>query len=549
MGIQRSAKIFFYSSWFVYLAFFAAISIVFFRATQAGFLTWDDNVLITGNPILQSSFAETVNLSFTTFFHGDYFPATLMSFWVDNLVFDLNPTAMHIENLVLHLLNGLLVFHLLKLITKNFGLSFAIAGIFLFHPAQVESVMWLSERKGLLSGFFILSSTLLFFLHLERSKGKATAVISLLCFALACLAKTNGVLLPVLLFSLAVLYASKSWKDSALRVFPYLIISALISFVRLIAYRSALGEAVSINQVSIFRSDFFVKPFDAIAFYLKVYAWPVRLSAVYPEFSLNSSSIVWAFAAPVMLIGITVVAIRSHEKLAKLGIIWFLLFLFPVIHFIPRINFVSDRYIYLPIIGLACLTVMIVPTKFRTVVFVPLIILFGWTSFKYTEVWTSSINLWKNAIDVVPENNLVVSNYALALQEAGQFEEAVVLYEKIIGSENSSETVNLAYNNLANIYSNSKFSQFSLASSVSLLREGIAKTKKKRDTHELRLNLGMLLSHLGQKEEAKVVLENLLVELDVEQDFRYRSWVPNVKSLLEVLSRGTSPEAKKSSGL
>lgn len=549
MGIRRFLNTFICSNWFVYLAFLAAVSAVFFRTTQAGFLTWDDNVLITGNPILQSSLAEAVKLSFSTFFHGDFFPATLMNFWVDNLLFDLNPQAMHIENLVLHILNGILVFHLLKLITKKFGLSFLIAGIFLVHPAQVESVMWLSERKGLLSGFFNLSSTLMFILHLDRWEGKTAAVISLLCFAVACLAKTNGILLPLLLFSIASLYFARSWKESAIRVLPYVLVSACVAVIRLLAYRSALGEATFTEQASFFRADFFVKPFNAISFYFKLYAWPEKLSAVYPEFLFNSSSVLAASIAAAILIAITVLAFRSDEKVFKLSIIWFLVFLFPVLHFIPRINFVNDRYLYLPIIGLAGLTFTMVPAKIRTVVFVPLFILLGWTSFKYTEVWTSSLNLWKNAIEVVPENNMVVSNYALALQDAGHLEEASVLYGKIIGSENNSETVNLSYNNLANIYSNSKFSQFSLARSVSLLREGIAKTEKMRDTYEMRLNLGMLLNHLSQQKEAKGVLKNLSEDLKVEPDFRYRSWVPKVKSLLEMLDRESSPEAKESSGL
>lgn len=531
------------NSWYVHLGAVIIGSLIFFRTFSAGFLNWDDNVLIVDNPLLKIKFIEALTVSWSTFFHGDYFPVTLMSFWLDNFVFGLDPQIMHVENLLFHILNAVLVFHLIKRITADQVFSIFTACIFLVHPVQVESVMWLSERKGMLSGCFILVSLLLFLLSLDRWKTKGTYVFSNLSFAVACLAKTNGVFLPILLFAICRIYFSKSWKESTILVLPFAIVSCLVSTVRILAYQSGLGKAAVDHSNSLWRGDLFVKIFESIGIYLSRCVWPANLSAIYPEFTMNSISIVLALIASVAVIIVGRWTFQSNDKFRKVCLIWFFIFLLPVLHFIPRINYVNDRYLYLPIVGLAGFTISLIPSRFRAILGFVILITFGSLSISYSTVWTDSLSLWKNVIEVAPASNIALSNYALTLQDAKKLEEAASIYERVIERKIDQATISLAYNNLANIYANRDFEKFSLTRSVALLREGISVSTKVRDTYEMRLNLGMALNQLGQTEEAKAIMQKLLQDLYVEPDFRYRSWIPNVEGLLEKLKSVMRPEA------
>jgi hypothetical protein len=90
----------------------------------------------------------------------------------------------------------------------------------------------------------------------------------------------------------------------------------------------------------------------------------------------------------------------------------------------------------------------------------------------------------------------------------------------------------LAYNNLANIYADSRFSGFAPAKSAELLREGISSAKRVRDTYEMRVNLGNLYLVLGKKDEARAVLTGVLKDLQQETDFRFQYLKPVVEKQL-----------------
>jgi hypothetical protein len=59
-------------------------------------------------------------------------------------------------NVLVHAINGLLLFLVLKRATGMVWRSWMVAALFTLHPLNVESVDWIAERKNLLSLLFFL---------------------------------------------------------------------------------------------------------------------------------------------------------------------------------------------------------------------------------------------------------------------------------------------------------------------------------------------------------------------------------------------------------
>ena len=71
-------------------------------------------------------------------------------------LFALNPAGHHLDSVLIHALNAVLLFLLLAWVTKRVGPSLLVAALFALHPINVESVAWVAERKNVLSTLFFL---------------------------------------------------------------------------------------------------------------------------------------------------------------------------------------------------------------------------------------------------------------------------------------------------------------------------------------------------------------------------------------------------------
>src|ERR1039458_8041503 len=163
------------------------------------FFELDDYVYVTGDPhVLGPLDWATVKWAFTHSFVRNYDPLTFFSHNFDVRMFGLNAGRHHQVNVILHALNAVLLFWVLKRATGFTGRSFVVAALFAVHPIQVENVAWIAERKTILSTVFFLLALGAYRWYACRPRLRRMAVVAFL-YGLGLLAKPQVITLPFVL--------------------------------------------------------------------------------------------------------------------------------------------------------------------------------------------------------------------------------------------------------------------------------------------------------------------------------------------------------------
>ncbi len=322
----------------------ALIALTFGASIEFGFAPIDDSFLIVGNLAVISPTMEAVRLAWTTFDPELYIPLTILSYHVDFLVHHLDPTWMHIEGLVLHMFNTILVFILLR--RWSGGVTPAALGALLFaiHPVQTETVVWLSARKDLLMTLFSLASLLAFERSLVRRPVRWMTLATLL-FAIAMLCKPSAILLPIVMTLRMVMVSGGEWRGWP-RLLPLAGVSVITGVIGIFGKSHLLGlrnfwEVIGTAAQSV------VWTLGKL-----VHVVPLRVSYDLPHPSSMTMVVCAAFCLVLLAL-----AWRTRKKLpmVTLGIVWFLVLLAPAllnsrVGGIPTLA--ADRYAYLPMIGI-----------------------------------------------------------------------------------------------------------------------------------------------------------------------------------------------------
>lgn len=159
-------------------------------------------------------------------------PIAALSFLINDSAWPSDPFSFKYTNLMIHLLNGVLLFGLLRQLAKAnpalpqspFWPLLAMAA-WLFHPLQLSAQMLVVQRMTLLSATFCFIGLWGYIALLQRAKSilSAFAALSVLgiCTILAFLSKENGALLPLfaLVLNATLLRETLAGKPLAIRRF------------------------------------------------------------------------------------------------------------------------------------------------------------------------------------------------------------------------------------------------------------------------------------------------------------------------------------------
>ena len=168
------------------------------------FINLDDTRYIVDNPMVSGGMTwPAVKAAWTTTTELYWAPLLWMSFMLEADLFHLEPWGFHLGNVMLFALNAGLFFVLVRRWSGRTGLALAVAGLWACHPARVESVAWVVERKDVLSGLFFLLGI---GAYVEGRRGtlRQGVIWAWLCMALGGLAKQIVIVMPPILMLLDV---------------------------------------------------------------------------------------------------------------------------------------------------------------------------------------------------------------------------------------------------------------------------------------------------------------------------------------------------------
>jgi tetratricopeptide (TPR) repeat protein len=311
----------------------------------------DDPQYVVDNPVVQRGLSsDGVAWAFTQVHVLNWHPLTWVSHMVDVEIFGVSPGAHHLINVVLHGLNATLVFAALLAMTRALGPSAVVAGLFALHPAHVESVAWIAERKDMLSTLFGLLS-LICWLGYVRRGSRAAYWGSVVIFALSLMSKPMLVTLPcvLLLFDLWPLerLQGPGWLRRRIsEKLPHFALAAASCVITIHAQSYAiwsefpLGARVANALVSYRR-------------YVEMTFWPGELAAHYPFNAIPGAAAI--LGSTLFLIAVTTLVLATLRRRPYLAVGW----LFFLGTLVPAIGLVqvgsqamADRYSYVPITGL-----------------------------------------------------------------------------------------------------------------------------------------------------------------------------------------------------
>jgi tetratricopeptide (TPR) repeat protein len=391
----------------VLLATFAA----YLPVLRGGFTNYDDGLYILDNPMVRNLDWGHFKDIFSTIYQNQYAPIATLIMAIEVKVFGVTPAPLKAVAVLLHIVNTVLVFALIRQLFKRFDYAIITAGLFALNTVQVESVAWLagSMKIGAYSLFFL--AALLAYLRYLQDKSRGWFGASLLLFLLSCLCKEQAIALPVTLLAIDYLYGRRLRDHIVLlEKVPFFIVSIIFAAVTL----SLSGNMQNQEMVNYYLAGqrFVFACFSVVSYVLKLIL-PVNLSAYY-TYPLRGSIPPYYFAAPVfVLLALIALWLSWHKgkRTIVFGIVFFAANIFlPLMSEVLSVRDVmmADRYVYIPAIGFFLLVAYAVgellksKPHLQTAIWAGLVaygLLLAGLTWQRGHVWKDSITLFTDVIN------------------------------------------------------------------------------------------------------------------------------------------------------
>ena len=425
---------------------------IYWPATGHDFLVnWDDPQYVQENPLVKGLTVRHAVSAFTTWHLGNYAPLHLVSYMLDYEVWGLRAFGFVLTNIILHTLNGLLFFLLLRRLAGDRVWILFASLIFLLHPVQVESVVWVSQRKNVLAMFFFLFAFHFYASYRNRDRGNAGGyyALSLAAYLLALLAKSAAIIFPlgILLFDIC-FREERDMRTLLVDKIPFLVVGAVFGVLAVESHSAQhLGGGTAWHGGTPYAT--FLTMTTVLIRYLGMVLWPANLSAYYDppvKTAVDPEVAVAAFLIVLLVLAGGILYRRRRDLF-----FWFALFfvaLLPVFQVVPIVTLMNDRYLYFPMLGGSALlgfaflrdlewSGLARPKPHLVALSLLLLALGGLTvtTFQRIEVWQDSSTLWADAVRKAPGVTVTHDAYGEGLLARGEIDQAIHQFRLALSRE------------------------------------------------------------------------------------------------------------------
>jgi protein O-mannosyl-transferase len=414
----------------------AWVLFLYWRGLFNPFSSYDDMTMIVNNPGLASwhgiGYYLHTNVSFTGDLRGSgesyYRPLFWVSLGLDSMLWGSHPAGFHLTNLLLHWMNGFLLFSLLRRLRVSLQVAGCTALIWLALPINSEAVAWIAARAYCLAAFFMLVSALLAerFIATRRTLFLILYLLASLC---ALLSHEAGILVLPLTMLLA--YALKKLTSGAAAMLYGASIAAGLLYigVRHFIVHPAYHQPGSLIPFGVF----FFK-------YIGWLALPVHMSiersSNTPENILSGQAIL-AWAGILSILGAAIL-LRRKQPMVAAGLAWTSIALAPFCGLVPIYQGMAERFLYFASAGLAFLIVALafgIPKRARPIALsvVALWVLWGaWRLHGRLLDWADPISLYQSSLEASPRSTKLFYNVGAVSEKRGDLDRADLAYRSVL---------------------------------------------------------------------------------------------------------------------
>lgn len=564
-------------SWFnlVLLIAAALVAIAYWNAPQNGFV-YDDQWQVVRNPLIQQPglWGKAITSDVWAFRTGDgqavsnYYRPVFTAWSIANFaLFQLQPAGWHVTNVLLHLVAVWLILLVLVRLGFHPAVCAGATWVFAAHPVHVENVTWIAGAPDMLMTIFLMLS-LLAYLRLRNAPTAKGWAIALGCMFLAIGSKESALMFAFVILAVElVLSKAEGSRDAMPRAIRAAVAYGVVAAIFFVIRAMAIGQSMIGAQSEASLATMLISLPQLLAFYLFQALFPITLSSGYPvravEGELTAQNFFVPFLITVSALAAVIWLMRRHPKLSIAFAT--ILILAPSLYFkaFHYEHIVRDRYLYLPLLGIALFILVPLARKEESADFEwsPLTVgslcislVLAYLSMQYNPVWKNDVDLWRRAVQTDPNGSLAHMQLAEALRverrpkdalphalkaaelarhkakslnvlglvykDLGDFPKAIATFQRVI--EIGDDTT-LAAGNLADIYA--KQGRFD---------EAISVFKGEVERHPGyepigKQNIAVLLVREGKRKEAIETLESSLESVKGNA-------LPNVKRNLFMLA-------------
>lgn len=462
---------------------------------------FDDTIYILENPRITSGTALT-DLAGSRY-------VGLVSFALNYDLGGFSPIGFHLVNIAIHLINGLLVYHLVRLLLKAMRstapvapvplpdqvpswIAVSVATVFLLHPIQTQAVTYITQRFASLATLFYLSAVSGYLVWRMAPPGARHRTLwygmAWLATVLAMKTKEISFTLPLMLVAIETI----CWRPVARRqwiaLVPFLLTFAIIPLSRLDVAGTGVGLARETAEIG--RDTYLLTEFGVVVTYVRLLLLPVHQNLDYDiplAGSFFEPAVLLSFLLLFTLGSIALCLVFSRSRvapscrLAGFGLIWFFLTLSVESSIIPIADVLFEHRLYLPSVGffLALVTGLVASQEaLKTTVagrpdgiiarlawrsrlshlshhvcliagLVPIVLVLAWATYHRNTVWQNPVALWSTVVAQSPGKARPHLSLGYAYKAEGRYEDAIREYRAALALRPAYAE---AYSNLGNAY-------------------------------------------------------------------------------------------------